>query len=367
MLSFLDHIKDVPDHRVVGMINYPLNEVLLSTLVGVLCGADDFEAIELLSLEYLPWLKQFLPFEHGIPKAQTFRKIFRVLPPKILEARFSAWIASLGDIIRGVVAIDGKTLRGSKKSAGGDGALHVLSAYACEAGLVIGQCAVDGKTNEITAIPELLDMLAVKGAIISIDAMGTQKAIAAKIVDQQADYVLALKGNQGSLHDDVKSFFEDLELAKQCAVHSTTDAGHGRIETRTCLATNAVDWLKERHPDWQNLTSIAAVTATRIDKKTLKTSTETRFYITSLPQDPAAILDATRAHWAIENNLHWQLDISFNEDRCRTRTDFAPLNVAIVRHAALNILKKDQTKLSINRKRLKACANPQFRTQLIAC
>jgi predicted transposase YbfD/YdcC len=162
-----------------------------------------------------------------------------------------------------VIAVDGKTLRGSKKSANGSGALHLLSAYACEAGLVIGQRAVDGKCNEIKAIPELLDMLAIKGAIVSIDAMGTQKAIAAKIAAQEADYVLALKGNQSTLHDDVKSFFADAELAKTCAVHRTTDTGHGRIEERTCRATDAIGWLKERHPGWQNLHGIAAIRSKR--------------------------------------------------------------------------------------------------------
>jgi hypothetical protein len=189
------------------MITYPLNEVLLVTLVGVLCGADDWDVIELLGREYLPWLKQFLSFKQGIPQAQMLRKVFRLLPPKVLEERFAEWVASLREIAREVVAIDGKTLRGSKKSADGKDALHLLSAYACEAGLVIGQCAVNGKSNEITAIPELLDMLAIKGAIVSIDAMGTQKTIAAKIVEQEADYILALKGNQSSLHDNVSRFF----------------------------------------------------------------------------------------------------------------------------------------------------------------
>jgi predicted transposase YbfD/YdcC len=229
------------------MVTYPLNEVLLVALVGVLCGADDWDMIELLGREYLSWLKQFLVFKHGIPQDQTLRKVFRLLPPNVLEERFAAWVASLREIACEVVAIDGKTLRGSKKSADGKDALHLLSAYACEAGLVIGQRAVDGKSNEITAIPELLDILAIKGAIVSIDAMGTQKAIAARIVEQEADYVLALKGNQSALHDNVKRIFEDAELAKACAVHTTTDTGHGRIEDRTIQATDDIGWLKQLH------------------------------------------------------------------------------------------------------------------------
>jgi predicted transposase YbfD/YdcC len=366
MMSFLERIKDVPDHRVVGMITYPLNEVLLVTLVGVLCGGEDWDVIALLGREYLPWLKGFLPFKEGIPQAQTLRKIFRLLPPKVLEERFAAWVESLRETARGVVAIDGKTLRGSKKSADGKDALHLLSAYACEAGLVIGQRAVEGKSNEITAIPELLKNLVLKGAIVSIDAMGTQKAIAATIVEQEADYVLALKGNQSTLHDDVKRFFADTELAKTCTVHTTTDSGHGRIEERESRATEDIDWLRERHPAWRNLRSIAAITSTRVDKKSGSSSTETRFYITSLAADPAAILAATRAHWSIENNLHWQLDITFDEDRCRTRKDFAPLNLAIVRHVVFNLLKKDTSKLSMHRKRIMASVNPTFRTLLLA-
>lgn len=206
MMSFLEHMKEVPGPRVAGMVIYPLNEVLLATLVGVPCGADDWDTIELLSREYLPWLNRFPPFKCGVPRARTFRRVFRLLPPKVLEQRFAAWVSSLREVVRGVVvAIDGKTLRGSKKAADGSGALHLLSAYACAAGLVIGQRAVDGKSNEIKAIPELLEILAIKGAIVSIGAMGTQKAIAAKITGKEADYVLALKGNQSALHDDAKN------------------------------------------------------------------------------------------------------------------------------------------------------------------
>ncbi|MGB6175808.1 MAG: ISAs1 family transposase [Methylocella sp.] len=245
----------------------PWDEILLATLVGVLCGADDFAAIELLSREYLAWLKQFLPYKAGIPRAQTFRKVFRLLKPEVLERCLGAWVASLQDIVRGVVAVDGKTPRGSKKAADGSGALHLLSAYACEAGLVIGQRAVNGKSNEIKAIPEHLEMLALNGAIASIDAMGTQKAIAGKIVEQKADYVLALKGNQSSLHEDVKLFFEDAELANTCAVHKTASAGQDRIEERECRVADAASWLQERHKGWQKLSSVAAIASTRIAKK----------------------------------------------------------------------------------------------------
>ena len=288
-LGFLDHMQVVPDHRIPGMVTYPLDEVLLATLVGVVCGADDWDGVEEVATGALDWLRGFLPFSNGIPTAQTLRKVFRLLDTQALQRGFAAWAASLRAEAREVIAVDGKTLRGSKTSPDGKGALHVVSAYATEAGLVLAQRAVDGKSNEITAIPELLDMLNLKGAIVTIDAMGTQKEIARRIVDKDADYVLALKGNQTSLHADAALFFADPVLAAGCAARKDTDAGHGRVEERSCLAAKA-DWLAQRHPEWEGLRSIAAVTARRIDKKTGRESLETRFYITSLEADPNAIL-----------------------------------------------------------------------------
>ena len=364
MKGFLDHMRIVPDHRIAGMVTYPLDEVLLTTLVGVVCGADDWEEIEEVATGALDWLRAFLPFENGIATAQTLRKIFRLLDPAALEQGFAAWAASMRPLSREVIAVDGKTSRGSRPSDG-TGALHLVSAYATEAGLVLGQRAVDGKSNEITAIPELLDKLNIKGTIISIDAMGTQKAIAARIVEKGADYVLALKGNQSSLHDDAKLFFADPVCAATCACENVLDVGHGRIEERLCHAADA-SWLAERHPEWKGLRSLAAITAKRIDKKTGAESLETRFYISSLPPDPKALLDAVRAHWGIENNLHWTLDVIFDEDRCQTRKDHAPRNFAIIRHVAFNILKADDSKGSMHRKRVRASINPDFRTKLFA-
>ncbi len=225
--------------------------------------------------------------------------------------------------------------------------------------------AVEAKGNEITAIPELLDLLALDGAIVTIDAIGTQTAIAAKIVRKEADYVLALKENQGGLQADVAEFFADPVLAAACPEHRHGDIGHGRIEERWARVADAT-WLAERHPQWRGLRSIAAITAQRTDKKTGATSTETRLYISSLPPDPAALLGACRSHWSIENNLHWQLDVTFREDACRTRKDHAALNLAMMRHAALNLLKREPSNIPIKRKRLKAAINPDFRTALLA-
>jgi predicted transposase YbfD/YdcC len=362
--GFLDHMRIVPDHRIPGMVTYPLDEIFLTTLVGVVCGGDDWEGIEEVALGALDWLRQFLPFKEGVATAQTLRKVFRLLDPAALEQGFSAWASSLRPQAREVVAVDGKTLRGSRQPDG-TGALHLVSAYATAAGLVLAQRAVDGKSNEITAIPELLDMLALEGAIVSIDAMGTQKAIAARIVEKKADYLLALKGNQAGLFDDAKLFLTDPACREVCAFARETDAGHGRIEERTCCVADAA-WLSERHPEWSGLQSLAAITARRIDKKTGAQSVETRFYISSLSPDPEAILQATRAHWGVENGLHWTLDVIFDEDRCRTRKDNSPLNLAIIRHAAVNILKTDSSKGSLRRKRLRACVDPRFRSQLFA-
>jgi predicted transposase YbfD/YdcC len=328
------------------------------------CGADDWEGVEEIATGALDWLGGFLPFANGIPTAQTLRKVFRLLDTQALQRGFAAWAASLRAEAREVIAVDGKTLRGSKTSPDGRGALHVVSAYATEAGLVLAQQAVDGKSNEITAIPELLDMLNLKGAIVSIDAMGTQKEIARRIADKGADYVLALKGNQTSLREDAALFFADAVCATDCAVSAETDAGHGRIEERSCRAAEA-RWLAERHPDWKGLRSLAAVTAKRIDKKTGRESLETRYYITSLEPDPKTILAATRAHWGIEI-FHWTLDVTFDEDRCRTRKDASPLNFAVIRHAGYNLLSADKTRGSLRRKRLRACIDPEFRTKLFA-
>lgn len=365
-VSFLYHIRDLEDPRIPGMVLYPLDEVLLTVLVGLLCRAEDFDEIEDLCNELPDWLRQFLPFEHGIAPAQTLRRTLARLDPRRLEEAFAGWTASLANRIRGVVAIDGKTVRGSKQDALGKGALHLVAAWAHEAGLVLAQRAVDGKSNEITAIPELLDMLALKGAIVTIDAMGTQKDIAGKIVARKADYVLALKGNQGTLQEEAALFFSDPVLRAECPCREETEAGHGRIEERTVRAADAA-WLAERHPEWTGLASIASVTVRRTIKKTGATSTETRLYISSLPPDPVRLAAAVRAHWSVENNLHWVLDVAFREDENRTRKDHSARNLATIRRAVLNLLRREHSKLSLKRKRLKAAISPQFREVLLAC
>jgi len=241
-----------------------------------------------------------------------------------------------------------------------------ISAFAHTNGLVLGQRCVDSKSNEITAIPALLEQLFLDGAIVTIDAMGTQTKIARAIRDKGADYVLALKGNQSRLHDDVARYFADAALAKTCPTHAPTDCGHGRIDERCIRVTGAIGWLKDLHPNWADLRCIIAVTSVRTDKKSGATSKETRFYITSLPPDPERILAAIQAHWGIENTLHWSLDVTFGEDSSRLRKDNAAANMAVIRKAAFNALKRLSSKLSLKLRRVQASLDPAYRSALIS-
>lgn len=363
-LLFLDHFGPIEDRRVPGLVTYPLDEILFSTLSGLLCGAEDWEDIVTLGEAHLEWLRSYLPFSHGIASADTYQKVFRSLDSEALASSFVSWVASLVGRVSGVVAVDGKTSRGSKQNAAGGGALHMLSAFAHESGLVIGQKATYGKGHEITAIPDLLAVLALEGAIVTIDAIGAQRPIAEAILAKGADYVIALKGNQGSLHEDVALFCAEASSEVAWERASTTDGDHGRIEERFCLATSDIDWLKKRHR-WPGLVSIAQITARRIDKKTGLTTTDTRLFISSLPAQAERLLACVRAHWSIENSLHWVLDVSFADDANRSRKDHAAANLATIRHVAFNLLKKSKRKGSIKTKRLKAALHTSYRTELI--
>lgn len=363
--DFATWMSVVPEPRIPGMITYPLPELLLVALIGTLCRLDDWDEIVWFAKEQLDWFRKFMPFNNGIASAKTFRTVFRMIDHEAFSDAFIAWGKQWN--LGGIIAIDGKTLRGSKNGEN-QKARHVLNAFAHESGMCIGQKPVEGKSNEITAIPDFLDQLALKGAIVTMDAMGTQKEIAAKIINGKADYVLALKGNQGTLHDDVKLFFEDEELSKTCLCHETLDGDHGRIEERFCRVTDDIDWLTERHQEWKGLRTIVAVTLIRTDKKTGETSKETRYYISSLSANAERLLTITRAHWSVENNLHWVLDVTFREDACRSRKDHAALNLALIRKTALNLLRQDKScKLPLKRKRLKAEIDPAYRETLISC
>jgi predicted transposase YbfD/YdcC len=349
--AFLDHFGTLEDKREREKILHPLPEILLVTLCGVIAGAEGWEDIEDYGTSKLDLLREMLPFAHGIPSDDTLRRFFRSLEAQAFRDVFVAFVRDLLPAVSAaLIAIDGKTSRGSHDGA--TKALHLVSAFATEARLVLAQVATAEKSNEITAIPELLKLLDLRGATVSIDAMGCQREIARQIVDGGGHYLLGLKGNQGTLHDDVRLFFERPPEGETFATHEESDKGHGRIEIRRCDATNATGWLQQTHA-WPGLQSIVRIAATRIIGD--KTTTEERYYITDDTPDPARILADTRSHWAIENTLHWTLDMSFGEDACRIRKDNAPLAMATIRHVALNLLQAaKQKRESIKRLRKKA-------------
>lgn len=365
-MTFLEWCRGLAEYRVPGMVTYPLGEIVFAAFIGVICGGDDWEDIALIAVEKVDFLKRFLPYKNGVAPEQMMRRCFRSLDSCGFQEGFTAWVAGIAGNLKGVIAIDGKTLRRTRDRAKDKKPLHLLSAFAHEAGLVIAQQAVDEKSNEITGIPKLLEKLCIEGCIVTIDAMGTQKAIAKKIREGRADYVLALKGNQGTLEEDVRRFFNDPALASICASVTTTDFGHGRIEERQCLVTDDISWLRSLHPDWMDLCSVAAIIASRTNKVTGETSKEMRYYISSLPANPAVLLDATRSHWSIENNLHWVMDVTFHDDLSRARDKNIALNFAVLKHAAFNLLKRMTDKLSIKSKRRKACLNNTFLSNCLA-
>lgn len=350
--SLIHHFSSIEDPRVNRQKRHQLQDIFFISICAMICGADNWVSIEEFGLAKEQWFTELLGLEHGIPSHDTFGAVYAAIDTDLFSACFSRWVADLANITKGeVIAIDGKCLRRSVDKASKKAAIYMVSAWAQQNNLVLGQVKVDDKSNEITAIPKLLSRLDIAGAVITVDAMGCQKKIAEQIVRQGGDYVFSLKGNQGNLHDDVKRFFTSSLSPAVAAVSYEGD--HGRIETRTLRATADIAWLQERH-DWNSLRSIIAVTAKREigDKMT----EETRYFISSLDaDDPQRLERAVRAHWAIENNLHWVLDIAFDEDSNRTRKGHSAANLAVIRHIALNLIKAEKTsKVGIKIKRLKA-------------
>lgn len=349
-IVILDYFEEVEDPRQRMKVLYPLQELLLLSLCGAIAGCEDFTDITLYGEEKLDFLRTLLPFEHGIPSHDALNDLFRDLDAEGFGRAFTAWASDLAGSVPGLVSIDGKTLRGSRDGA--KGPLHLVSAWAGEQRLSLAQVATTEKSNEITAIPELLDLLVLKGAIVTLDAMGCQKAIAKAIRGKEADYVLALKGNHGDLHDDVRTFFESDE-GMALPVLETADADHGRLETRRYRMSNDVGWVNERNPGWKDLSSIGMVESI-VEEKDKAPSRQVRFYLASLPESIETFAAAVRGHWSIENSLHWVLDVTFSEDLCRIRKDHAPQNFALIKRASINLINKSKGKRSIKGTRKRA-------------
>jgi predicted transposase YbfD/YdcC len=364
---FLNHFKDLPDPRQAGKVVYPLDEVLLLCLLAVLAGAETFVDIALFGERKLNLLRRFRPFRDGTPSHDQLGDIFATLDAVKFQHSFVSWVASLTGVAADLIAIDGKTVRRSFQKKGAKAPIHMVSAFAARQRLVLGQVKVAEKSNEIVAIPALLDMLSIEGAIVSIDAMGCQRDIAEKIVAKKADYVLALKGNQGTLREDVELFaaeqkakgFKDTKVSR----HQTVDGDHGRIETRTYTAFHHIAWLKDRH-DWPGLNGVIMVESTR--EIAGKTERETRFYITSLLWLAYQLGPVIRSHWAIENSLHWVMDMTFRDDECRIRTEHAPANFTTLKHMAHNLIRKAPGKTSFRAKRKIAAWDDNFLASLLA-
>jgi predicted transposase YbfD/YdcC len=363
-IVFLDHFRSLPDPRQRGKVIYPLDEVLLLCLLAVLAGAESFVEIARFGTQKLALLRRFRAFADGTPSHDQLGDIFATLDAEKFQHCFVAWVASLTGAPAGVIAIDGKTVRRSYQEKGRKAAIHMVSAFAARQRLVLGQVKVAEKSNEIVAIPKLLDMLAIDGAIVTIDAMGCQRTIARKIIDKRADYVLALKDNQGTLREDVEVFVEEQKAnGFQHATISrdqTIDGDHGRIETRTTTVIHDADWLRDRH-DWPGLKSVVMVESIR--EAGDKTETETRFYITSLVMTAAQ--PVIRSHWTVES-MHWVMDMVFRDDECRVRTEHAPANFTTIKHMAHNLIRKAPGKDSL-RVRRKVAADDFLASLINAC
>ena len=363
---FLDHFADLPDPRQLSKVIYPLDEILLLSLLAVVAGAETFTAIAQFGRKKLGPLRRFRPFANGTPDHDRLGEVFAALDPEPFQKCFVAWVAMLTGAPADVIAIDGKTSRRSYQKKGGLNPIHMVSAFAARQRLVLGQVKVAQKSNEIVAIPKLLDMLAIEGAIVTIDAMGCQREIAAKIIDRRADYVLALKGNQGTLHEDVELFANEQKARnfKEATISQdkTVDGDHGRIETRRTTVFHDVGWLQERH-NWSGLKAVVMVESER--ESDAKVERETRFYITSSTDKADKLGDVVRRHWAVES-MHWLMDGLFRDDECRVRTEYAPANFITIKHMAHNLLRRHPAKLSMTTKRLTAAWDEDFLVSLIS-
>lgn len=366
-VSLLEHFSALEDPRQAWRVVYPLEEILLLILSATLSGMDDFVEIALWGEQRLDFLRRFLPFEHGIPSHDALNDVMNALDPETFKTCFTQWVEAMRDADPEVIAIDGKTARRTHNRARGRKPLHLVSAWASRQRLVLAQEAVAEKSNEITAIPLLLERLVLTGALVTIDAMGTQDKIAKTIVGKGADYLLALKGNRPVLAEDVARFFEN-PPKDMVETFETTDADHGRIENRRHLVCHDVSWLfsDRRYTDEPRFPHLAAIAMVEsCVERDGKTTTERRFYLSSALLDARAFARAVRAHWGIENRLHWVLDVVYHDDLVRLRTGHGPQNMGIIKHMAMNIVRIPNDRHSLKVRRKLAALNSDYLAALI--
>ena len=372
--SIAEQFGEMKDPRDDRGKRHELLDIIVIAICAVICGADNWVEVEMFGNAKRDWFEQFLALPHGIPSHDTFGEVFARIDPDQFQGSFLRWIQSISHLTAGqVIAIDGKTLRGSHDRILGKGAIEMVSAWASANHLVLGQVKVEEGSNEITVIPELLRVLAVQGCIVTIDAIGCQTDIAEAIIDKEGDYVLALKANQGQLFEDVKSLF-DIEFAERKPFHwvehdyhRMVDKGHGRVEIRQCWIVTDEEYLTyvRQHKEWAGLRSVILVRGER--RVGGQTSQKDRYYISSLVSDAASCLQAVRSHWGIENCVHWVLDLAFREDESRVRKDHGPQNLAVLRHMAMNLLKQDKTtRAGTHAKRLRAGWDQDYLLKLLS-
>ena len=354
--------EGLEDPRTGNAALHDFHDLMMIALCTVLCGGQNATDMAEFAKAKETFLREFLSLKNGIPSHDTFSRLFRLLDPEKFGAAFQRFMAAFSKQCQGVVAIDGKVLRRSFNRASSKSALHMVSAWGCELGMVLAQIATDAKSNEITAVPKLLKMLSLKDTIVTVDALNCQRTIAQQIVDQGGDYALALKGNQGTLHADVSLYLDD-PVREAGDTDTTVDADNGRIETRVATLTTNIGWLQHGH-EWPGLKCIGKITRTR--ETTAKTTVETAYYLLSTPMTAKRFNAVVRSHWGIENRLHWRLDVIMNEDQDRNRMDNSPYNHAILRHMALNVIQKEGSKGSLRGKFKRAGWDDAFLRQLLA-